>query len=273
MYKTIISAAQLHTQITQSSWIILDCRFDLANPDKGYQAYQAAHLPNAQYVNLNEQLSGEISPSTGRHPLPEIADVTALFAQCGVTENTQVIVYDDCSGAMAARAWWLLQWLGHENVAVLDGGIQAWVDAGFDLTQSVSEPLAGHFVRKSSAFQAVTTEQICSGDYLLVDARAAARFQGKMEPIDPVAGHVPEALNHPFTNNLTVQGFYKEPAQLLQMWQKVDADNLVHMCGSGVTACHNLLAMCHAGLSPSKLYVGSWSEWIRDSARAVAKDC
>jgi thiosulfate/3-mercaptopyruvate sulfurtransferase len=272
MYKTLISAQQLHAQDSDLAWVILDCRFDLGNPEKGQQAYLTNHIENAQYVNLNEQLSGAINASSGRHPLPEIADITALFSSCGVGENTQVVVYDDCGGAMASRAWWLLQWLGHENVAVLDGGIQAWQNAALPLTTQVKEITAAHFVRHASKFNVITTEQICSGDYQLVDARAAARFNGEVEPIDPVAGHVPGALNHPFNDNLTAQGAFKDSAQLNEMWQPMDKDNLVHMCGSGVTACHNLLAMCHAGLEPSKLYIGSWSEWIRDSARAVAKE-
>ncbi len=272
MFKTLVSAQQLHAQDSDLSWVILDCRFDLANPDKGHQAYLADHIEDAQYVNLNTQLSGAINASTGRHPLPEIADITALFSAFGVGDKTQVVVYDDCSGAMASRAWWLLQWLGHENVAVLDGGIQGWQNAGYSLTQKISEPAQAHFVRHSSKFQAVTTDQICSADYQLVDARAPARFQGQVEPIDPVAGHIPDAINHPFNDNLNDAGVFKDSAQLLAMWQELDKENLVHMCGSGVTACHNLLAMCHAGLEPSKLYVGSWSEWIRDSARAVAKE-
>ena len=270
MYNTIISAAALQDNYNRDSWIIIDCRFDLADATKGEQLYHRGHIEDAQYLNLNLQLSGEITTSSGRHPLPNIAALCQIFSEAGIAENTQVVVYDNMSGAMAARAWWLLQWLGHTNVALLDGGIQAWQALDFPLSsQSYSAPTA-HFIRHRTAFEVRTTDQLCSGSYQLVDARAAPRFNGEVEPIDPVAGHVPGALNRPFSLNLTDQGVFKAQGVLKVELESLADDSTVHMCGSGVTACHNILAMCYAGFNPSKLYVGSWSEWIRDSLRPIA---
>jgi thiosulfate/3-mercaptopyruvate sulfurtransferase len=272
MYNTIISAQSLQENYQPENWVILDCRFDLADPEKGQSLYLQGHIENAQYANLHQQLSGVISPNSGRHPLPEISEITQFFSSVGIGENKQVVVYDDCSGAMAARAWWLLQWLGHTNVAVLDGGLQEWTKLNKPLSVQPNPAQAAHFVRHSSQYVAITTDQICSGQYQLIDARANARFRGEVEPIDPVAGHIPNALNQPFTENLTLQGLFRSKDDLVDVWQAQAKDETVHMCGSGVTACHNILAMKHAGFKPSKLYVGSWSEWIKDSARAVAKD-
>ncbi|MCJ8341178.1 MAG: sulfurtransferase [Pseudomonadales bacterium] len=271
MYSTLITAQQLQQDYCTGNWIILDCRFDLADASKGHAEYAKAHIADAQYVHLNEQLAGAITSDSGRHPLPEIAAITRLFSELGIAEKTQVVVYDDCGGAMAARAWWLLQWLGHSNAAVLDGGINAWRTANYPLTSSIPTVAGVHFVRRSSDFASITTGQICSGSYQLVDARAEARFNGQQEPIDPVAGHVSGAINRPFSQNLTADGCFKTTNELQHSWQPLATDTTVHMCGSGVTACHNILAMKHAGFKASKLYVGSWSEWIRDPARSVAR--
>jgi len=269
MYNTVISAQALQENYQTDNWIILDCRFDLSDEIKGELLYSQGHIERAVYLNLNNQLAGEITASSGRHPLPNIADLCHTFSQVGIGEGTQVVVYDDCSGAMAARTWWLLQWMGHINVAVLDGGIQAWQGEGYQLSTKNHAVNPAHFVRHSSNFEALTTEQICSGSYQLVDARAAPRFNGEIEPIDPVAGHIPGALNRPFSLNLNEQGLFKSTDQLLAELGSLAADDTAHMCGSGVTACHNILAMSYAGFKASKLYVGSWSEWIRDSARPV----
>ncbi len=270
MYSTLISAEQLKDQFDAESWVVLDCRFDLFDVDKGEQLYRDSHIPNAIYLNLNQQLAGEVTANTGRHPLPEISVITQLFSSIGIADKKQIIVYDDCSGAMAARAWWLLQWLGHTQVAVLDGGINAWTKREFSLTAQINTPKPAHFVRHASGFKTVTTEQICSGNYQLVDARAAGRFRGEVEPIDPVAGHIPDAVNQPFMENLTEQGLFKSTDDLQALWSPLVQQNTTHMCGSGVTACHNILAVCHAGFTAPNLYVGSWSEWIRDSARPVS---
>ncbi|EPJ55902.1 MAG: hypothetical protein OFPI_02020 [Osedax symbiont Rs2] len=270
MYNTLITAQQLQQDYCTDNWIILDCRFDLADAAKGQAEYSKGHIGDAQYVHLNDQLAGVIGSDSGRHPLPEIAAITSLFSELGIAEQCQVVVYDDCAGAMAARAWWLLQWLGHSNAAVLDGGINAWREAQLPLTSSVPAIAPAHFVRRSSDFESISTAQICSGTYQLVDARAKARFNGEQEPIDPVAGHVEGAINRPFSENLSSTGQFKSSVDLQHSWQTLAGDTTVHMCGSGVTACHNILAMKHAGFKPSKLYAGSWSEWIRDPARSVA---
>jgi len=277
MYSTIISAQALQENYKPNNWIILDCRFVLAaagksddkSDEKGEALYSQGHIEGASYLHLNNQLSGDITASSGRHPLPCIADLCATFSQVGIGEGKQVVVYDDCSGGMAARAWWLLQWMGHTNVAVLDGGIQAWEKQGYALSTQSYIAEQAHFVRHSSSFEVLTTEQICSGSYQLVDARAAPRFKGELEPIDPVAGHIPGALNRPFSLNLNEHGLFKSTDELHTELAAIAADDTAHMCGSGVTACHNILAMSHAGFKASKLYVGSWSEWIRDSARPV----
>lgn len=273
MYQTLISAEQLQSEIqSQRPLVILDCRFNLMAPEQGREQYLADHLPGAQYVDLNTQLSSAITADSGRHPLPQQAALVSLFSSLGIDDQVQVVVYDDCAGGMAARAWWLLQWLGHRNAALLDGAIQAWQAAGFAQEQGEgSEPQARHFDVKASAFTTLSTAQVLAGDYRLVDARAAARFNGEQEPIDPVAGHIPHAINRPFQANLTPQGLFKSQAQLAQELASLDSPEVAQMCGSGVTACHNILAMCHANLAPSKLYAGSWSEWIVDSTRPIAR--
>ena len=270
MFDTLISATQLQQNYQADHWVILDCRFDLMDVTKGEALYQDSHIENAAYVNLNEQLSGSVTAFSGRHPLPEIAALTGLFSKLGISNSSQVVVYDDCSGAMAARAWWLLKWLGHDNVAVLDGGFQAWQALGYACSNVCPVLKEAHFVRKHSTYEALTTQQICDGDYQLVDARAHARYKGEVEPIDTVAGHVPGALNYPFSDNLNEQGLFKSKEELLMQWQDFMGLNNVHMCGSGVTACHNILSMVYAGLPVTRLYTGSWSEWIRDSSRPVS---
>jgi thiosulfate/3-mercaptopyruvate sulfurtransferase len=269
MYHTLITAQELNQHYSSDDWVILDCRFNLADADKGEALYINGHIKSAQYVNLNQQLSGAVTAVSGRHPLPEVTAITQVFSQAGIGEHQQVVVYDDCSGAMAARTWWLLQWLGHSKVAVLEGGVDAWLQAGYSLTAHSINPVSRHFVRRDSAYQAISITQLCSGQYQLVDARAAARFNGEEEPIDQVAGHIPDAVNRPFSDNLTPAGLFKSRDQLKAQWQTLANDNTLHMCGSGVTACHNILAMRHAGLCASKLYVCSWSEWIRDPTRRV----
>jgi thiosulfate/3-mercaptopyruvate sulfurtransferase len=270
MFDTLISATQLQQNYQADHWVVLDCRFDLMDVSKGEALYQACHIENAIYVNLNEQLSGTITALSGRHPLPEIAALTNLFSKLGIGSHSQVVVYDDCGGAIAARAWWLLKWLGHESVALLDGGIQSWQALGYACSDVSPDIIETHFVRKHSVYETLSTQQICSGDYQLIDARASARYLGEVEPIDAIAGHVPGAVNYPFSDNLNEQGLFKSKLELLNQWQGIADTNNVHMCGSGVTACHNILSMVYAGLPVTRLYTGSWSEWIRDSSRPVS---
>ncbi len=276
MYKTLINTQSLVARLGQKDQIIFDCRFNLADPSAGEQAYQAGHIPSAFYLHLDDDLSSPIQADTGRHPLPDIKNFANKLAAYGLNRNTQVFVYDDNSGAFAGRTWWLLRWLGHEAVAVLDGGLTAWIAAGgaLEQTQAQKPKHVGNFQAQIQADYFLTTAALSQPHpYQLIDARSAERFRGELEPIDPIAGHIPGALNHPLTDNLS-NGQFKSPETLKQEWEAKlagkSAREIVHMCGSGVSACHNLLAMEIAGLSGSRLYVGSWSEWIRDPKRPIA---
>lgn len=277
MYQTIISAKELNENLKKPEWIVFDCRFNLMDTEAGLNAYQTSHIPGAFYLHLDNDLSSPITPVSGRHPLPDISGLVARLSQIGVTSESQVVVYDDCGGAMAARAWWLLRWLGHQSVAVLDGGFPAWQTA-FAVDNEAPVPNPSQFVASLKGDMNLAAQelqqQLGAQLIVLVDARAAERFRGEVEPIDPVAGHVPGAVNRPLTDNL-VEGLFKSPENLRTEWQSItqgcEPEHVVHMCGSGVTACHNILAMEIAGLSGSRIYAGSWSEWIRDHSRPVAQ--
>ncbi len=275
-WNTLITAAELQVAIEQSDLVILDCRFNLMDTAAGEQAYAAGHIPGAHYLHLDNDLSSPITDTTGRHPLPNLKQLANKLGGLGINATTQVVVYDDCGGAMASRCWWLLRYLGHEKVALLDGGINAWLQNSETLETTVPNTRTVTFKADVDSHQNLAVDQILAAQNhgaVLVDARSAERFRGEQEPIDPVAGHIPGALNRPMTDNL-VDGFFKPAAQLRDEWLVVlgdqQPDQVVHMCGSGVTACHNLLAMEIAGLQGSRLYAGSWSEWIRDPARPVA---
>jgi thiosulfate/3-mercaptopyruvate sulfurtransferase len=280
-FKTTIDVAALKVLIGLPAVAVLDCRFDLAAPAAGRQAYLRQHIPTARYADLNRDLSGPPSASSGRHPLPQPERIAARLAELGVGDASQVVAYDDANGSIAARAWWLLRWLGHERVAVLDGGFKAWVAAGGALEsgEPPRPPPASAFTPRVEPSAVVTTaeliEALKSPQNLLVDARAAERFTGAVEPLDPVAGHVPGAVNHPFSANLNSDGRFLPPTQLKRQWLERLAGTppakVTAMCGSGVTACHNLLALEMADLKGAKLYAGSWSEWIRDPKRPVAR--
>ena len=284
MAAPLIAPAELAAHLENPDWVSIDCRFDLARPDWGAEAYAAGHIPRALYAHLDRDLSGPHTAAGGRHPLPEPAALAATLGRFGVDSTVQVIAYDQGPGAYAARLWWLLRWLGHDRVAVLDGGFAAWREAGLAVSTSPSSRAARTFQARPASARVVTTEalaaalaagRVARGDPLLVDARSADRFAGENETIDPVAGHVPGAHNHPYAGNLDARGRFLPPAQLRSAWLKTlrgqEPGALVAMCGSGVTACHNLLALEVAGLSGAQLYAGSWSEWIRDPTRAVAR--
>lgn len=276
MYTTLIEASQLQAL---EEVIIFDCRFQLTDTQAGERAFAEGHIPSAYYLHLDRDLSSAITPESGRHPLPDPALLAGRLASVGVADsNRQVVVYDDVCGAQAARAWWLLRWLGIESVAVLNGGIQAWQQLGATLEAGAATLLPSDAVAvQTDNTQWLTTDALMAAlkaqQITLVDARAANRYRGETEPLDPVAGHVPQALNRPLTDNIE-QGRFKSAQQLKAEWQSllgdVDPTTVVNMCGSGVTACHNILAMEYAGLKGAKLYAGSWSEWIRDPARPVA---
>ncbi len=287
-YQTLISATALNELINcaqlqpqENGLVILDARFNLADPQAGRAAYESAHIPQAFYIHLDEQLSSPITAVSGRHPLPDFLQLAQFFVSLGITQHNQVVIYDDMGGAMAARCWWLLKLLNHSAVAVLDGGFPAWTKAGFPVTEEQPKRLKIQPLSQPPALNVsylpVTTDQVLANltlaEFMLVDARTTERYAGEQEPIDPVAGHIPGAVNRPLPDNLHA-GLFK-PAELLHHeWSTVLAGqavvDVVHMCGSGVTACHNLLAMEHAGLFGAKVYAGSWSEWIRDPSRPVA---
>ena len=280
-FQTLIDCKQLAASLGDPDWRVFDCRFDLAATARGEQDYAEAHLPGAYYAHLDRDLSGPITAQSGRHPLPDPARLRAWFGRHGIAPTTQVVVYDDSGGNMAVRLWWLLRWFGHDRVALLDGGWQAWTVAGLPLQRSAppaADPVS--FDGNPDWEQVVSTDtlhhQLVTGEgrLQLMDARTAQRFRGEEEPIDPVAGHIPGAVNIPLQDNLDPRGCFKPAQELramyLQALGETPADQVVAMCGSGVTACHNLLAMELGGLHGGRLYAGSWSEWIRDPGRPVA---
>ena len=258
---------------------IVDCRHDLARPEWGAQAYAAGHIPGASFGHLDRDLSGPVRPASGRHPLPDPERLAATLGRWGIDRSVQVVAYDQGSGAIAARLWWLLRLLGHERVAVLDGGFAAWQAAGLPISTGEERPAARHFVGAAHLGWVATADDVARGlergEIVLVDARAADRFAGRNETLDPVAGHVPGARNHPYTLNLGGDGRFLPPQALASLWRDTlggaSPERVVAMCGSGVTACHNLLAMERAGLAGARLYAGSWSEWCRDPTRPVAR--
>jgi len=279
-HTTLISAANLHEHLTAApgSVLVFDCRFDLVDPAAGGAAYQAGHIPGAQYLNLDHDLSGAKTGKNGRHPLPERAALVSTLAAHGLNAGQQVVAYDAQGGSYAARLWWLLRWLGHDSVAVLDGGLQAWQAEGLPLTKDVPHPAAGSF--KAGAPLQVTVDvqalvrNLPLHELLVVDARAADRYRGENETIDPVGGHIPGARNRFFKDNLTADGRFKSAHTLREDFTALLAgktpEHVVLQCGSGVTACHNALAMEIAGMHGAALYPGSWSEWSADPSRPVA---
>jgi thiosulfate/3-mercaptopyruvate sulfurtransferase len=284
MFKTLIDVGSLQELLGKPQLAVVDCRFDLMHPEAGRQAYLRAHIPGARYADLNRDLSAPIGPHTGRHPLPLPDAFAAWLGAIGIGNDTQVVAYDETNGSIAARLWWMLRWLGHGAVAVLDGGFKAWTAHGGAVQSGEPEPEAAdgsarHFTPRIDADSIVSTaelERALRGrTAALVDARAQERYAGQVEPIDAVAGHIPGAVNHPFTANLGADGRFLPAAELKRRWEEHLPDsnlsNLVAMCGSGVTACHNLLSLEVAGLTGGKLYAGSWSEWIRDPRRPVAR--
>lgn len=276
-WTTIIDTETLAVHVQNPGWVVCDCRFVLSDPAAGARAYAEGHVPGAHYVDLDHDLSGPRSETSGRHPLPDADILAQRLGAWGIDDYAQVVVYDQVGGAIAARLWWLLRWLGHEAVAVLDGGWQRWCAEQRPVTAVAPAPEARRFVPRPNPDAWLSGEEVArlaqGRAITLVDARSAERFRGEQEPIDPIAGHVPGALNRPCQDNLDAAGCMRTAAQLRRDFDSLLAASsapVVHMCGSGVTACHNLLAMEIAGLPGARLYVGSWSEWIRDPGRPVA---
>lgn len=278
-YTTLVSVQTLHQQLNHPDWIIVDCRFSLADTEAGAKAYRHGHIPNARYAHLDKDLSSAITDFTGRHPLPNFALLAKKLGDWGITNSSQVIAYDDAGGAFAGRLWWLLRCMGHDKVAVLDGGIKHWQKHGLPVTTALPTIKPATFrpyLNEAAWLNALEVQNgLARKAICLIDARTPERYRGEQEPIDPVAGHIPCALNRAFQLNLDSSGLFLSKDQLRgQFKQLIGAsalEQVVHYCGSGVTACHNLLAMEHAGLTGSKLYAGSWSEWIRNKNRSVAK--
>lgn len=279
-YTTLISADELKAHLGRPGWRIFDCRCSASDPSIGAKLYREGHLPGARHADLDRVLAAKPGPYTGRHPLPDPDALAAWLGREGVGETTQIVAYDDAGGAFAARLWWLARWLGHEAAAVLDGGMRAWEAAGGHLESGTADaPGPTRFPRrKPLAAEADVHEvtRIVSNLHpgRLLDARDRRRYLGEHEPIDPVAGHIPGARNHPFKENLDADGRFLSRQQLRLRFAPLvrDPGQMVHYCGSGVTACHNVLAMEHAGLTGSRLYPGSWSEWIRDPGRPIEID-
>jgi thiosulfate/3-mercaptopyruvate sulfurtransferase len=277
-YTTLIDADTLASQLERDDVAIFDCRFELGNPGWGGSEYAREHIPGAQYLHLDRDLAGPITPQSGRHPLPDPQEFARRIGALGAGPGMQLIAYDLGNGAYAARFWWLARWIGVRSVAVLDGGITAWRAAGLPLERTVRTPQARQMpvtlANDAALDSAAVAELSKRPGNLLVDARGADRFAGRNETIDPIAGHVPGARNLPFTGNLGADGKFL-PAELLRRrWMTLLGSQppatLIAMCGSGVTACQNLLALEHAGLGGARLYPGSWSEWIRDPRRPIA---
>lgn len=275
-WTTLVQAETLAVALDRSDLAIVDCRFSLVDPAAGESAYRQSHLPGAVYAHLDRDLSGPARPGAGRHPWPRAEDFRARLEQWGIAPRTQVVAYDDGDGAYAARLWFLLRTFGHEKAAVLDGGWKRWVALGLP-TESQSRrrlptSYRGAFDQTRLADSEAVRAHLAAGG-LLLDARAPERFRGEIEPVDRAAGHIPGAVNRPFADNLA-EGRFKPPGQLADEYRALLAgrspDRVVAMCGSGVTACHLLLAMERAGLQGARLYTGSWSGWISDPKRPIA---
>ncbi len=274
----LVSTETLAAHLGDPDWIVFDTRHDLAWPDKGRQAWEAAHVPGAYFMHLDHDLSGAKTGKNGRHPLPPLADFAALMNRCGVAPGRQVVVYDDGGGSFAVRLWWMLWWLGHDKVALLDGGIAAWKRENRPMDALVPAAREGRFEPRPREGMTVDANTVAASldkrDLVVVDARAATRYMGENETLDPVAGHIPGSFNRFWQHNLGYDGRFLSPeelrAEFLEEIGEVDPKRVVHSCGSGVTACHNLFAMELAGLKGSRLYPGSWSEWCADPSRPVA---
>ena len=277
-YTTLIPADELARAIERPDWRVIDCRHDLVDPDHGRLAYTDGHLPGAHFLHLDDDLSARPTGRNGRHPLPDPAALALRLGAFGIDRGTQVVAYDDSGGIFAARLWWLLRWLGHRRVAVLDGGFRAWCATAGKLSSRRLPPTSETRFEIATTDGHVVADDVAAGlergDIVLVDARSPDRYRGENETLDPVAGHVPGARNRFFHDNLDREGRFKPPTTLATEFRHVIGDvhpaQVVHMCGSGVTACHNLLAMEAAGIVGSKLYAGSWSEWCSAPERPVA---
>jgi len=277
VFTTIIATETLAGHL-DGDWVVVDCRFDLQNEQWGREQYQAAHIPGAVYASLSHDMAGPKIGTNGRHPLPSIEGLSATLGRLGIAQGTQVVAYDQDSGMYASRLWWLLRYVGHDAVAVLDGGWAKWIREGRPTRSGDEIRAAAKFIAAPRLGMRIGVDevqaQLGNEKTLLVDARAPERYEGQTEPIDRVPGHIPGAVNHHYRSNAADDFTLLPPPQLRESFLKTlgahDPSHAVMYCGSGVTACHNLLAMTHAGLPGARLYAGSWSEWSADPARPVA---
>lgn len=276
-HTTVVGCQELAAHLDDPDWVIVDCRHDLARPAAGEEAWRAEHIPGARFAHLDRDLAAPLTGRNGRHPLPAARVFEETLRHLGVNASSQVIAYDDAGGMYASRLWWMLRWLGHEAVAVLDGGWKSWLAAQHPVSTTQPVVPLGSFTASPQALS-VDAEHVLArlGDAqsCIIDARGEDRYRGENETMDPVAGHIPGALNRAFRHNLAADGRFKSPVELRAEWDRFlqgrDPGTVVHQCGSGVSACHNLLAMEIAGLPGSRLYPGSWSEWCADPQRPVA---
>jgi thiosulfate/3-mercaptopyruvate sulfurtransferase len=279
MEKILVTTQELADHLDDPRWVVFDVRHDLADVEKGRRAYDAGHIPGAYFLHLDRDLAGPKDGSNGRHPLPDMRRLAKKLADHGVAPGTQVVAYDDAGGSFAVRLWWMLRWLGHERAAVLDGGFPLWAKEGRPVEAEAPTPRKGDFTPRADTSAAVDVHYVerTRGDdkVSLIDARAPDRYAGRVEPIDPVGGHVPGAVNRFWQKNLRADGRFKPAHELRDEFRRLlgeaDPSRVVHMCGSGVTACHNIFAMTLAGLPAGRLYPGSWSEWCADPSRPVAR--
>lgn len=276
----LISVAELVSQLNDPDLVIVDCRHELADPASGSSAYSTGHIPGAIHLHLDNDLSGPKTGSNGRHPLPNPQTLAQTLGAVGIHRGSHVVAYDSGGVSVAARLWWMLEWLGHDRVQVLDGAYPAWQAAGMPIATEVTQYPPANFEVDLQPDHLVRVDQVqanlATQEFLLVDARSAERFRGIGETLDPVGGHIPQAANRFYQNNLDAVGRFKAPEVLQAEWQAIigqrSAQQTMHQCGSGVTACQNLLALAAAGMKGGRLYAGSWSEWCADPARPVARD-
>ena len=276
-YKTTISEKDLKNNISNNDFIIFDTRCDIKDSGYGIDSYTEGHIENSIFVDVDTDLASEKQQGTGRHPLPKVETFCDKLSHWGMDNNKQVVIYDDAGGAFAGRMWWMLRWLGHEDVAVLDGGLNSWVKNGNKLITSPTLFKKSYFEPTINNEMIATLRDVENAQHvlntILLDARSKERYEGISDPVDPIAGHVPGAISHPLGPNLDRTGKFKDKEELKHNFDKISHDlkekEIISMCGSGITACHNILALEIAGIKNAKLYVGSWSEWITDPNRTV----